>query len=117
MLSATVLYCLDINECTTMNGNCSELCSNTAGSYECSCNAGHQLASDGSTCIGEIYYFSTDTSVYTALNSPLLKDINECLLNNGFCSQVCVNTNGSFYCLCRSGFQLGDGNADCKGNI
>ena len=64
MLSATVLFCVDINECTTMNGNCSEICSNTAGSYECSCNAGYPLASDGSICIGKIYDLYQRTPQY-----------------------------------------------------
>ena len=35
-------------------------------------------------------------------------DVNECevLSPNGFCSQVCVNTIGSFHCECREGYKL-----------
>ncbi len=28
------------------------------------------------------------------------KDINECETNNGGCSEVCENTEGSFFCAC-----------------
>ena len=35
-------------------------------------------------------------------------DVNECkvLSPNGFCSQVCNNTEGSFHCDCMEGYQL-----------
>lgn len=34
---------------------CSQRCSNTIGSYVCSCYEGYQLDSDGETCNGMIY--------------------------------------------------------------
>jgi len=43
----------DINECLTLNGGCSQLCSNNDGSYRCSCNTGFQLSEDTRTCVGE----------------------------------------------------------------
>ena len=30
-------------------------CSNTPGSYKCSCTRGYQLADDGITCVGKQY--------------------------------------------------------------
>ena len=34
-------------------------------------------------------------------------DVNECeLFPSGFCSQECVNTDGSFHCECREGYRL-----------
>lgn len=30
----------------------------------------------------------------------LVSDINECALDNGGCSEMCENTNGSFFCAC-----------------
>ncbi len=40
----------DINECSTNNGGCSNNCTNTIGSYFCSCPLGFQLQSDQRTC-------------------------------------------------------------------
>ncbi|CAI8005522.1 Receptor-type tyrosine-protein phosphatase F [Geodia barretti] len=39
-----------INECAVDNGGCHHTCHNTAGSFECRCNSGYSLASDGRTC-------------------------------------------------------------------
>ena len=43
----------DNNECAVDNGGCDKNCTNTAGSFECSCPAGYNLLSDGKTCEGE----------------------------------------------------------------
>ena len=45
----------------------------------------------------------------------LLIDINECSVGNGGCQQACVNTNGSYYCDCQSGYSLNADNATCSG--
>ena len=45
-------YYLDINECEADNGNCSQICVNTEGSFECSCRVGYVLGSDGTSCSG-----------------------------------------------------------------
>ena len=42
---------LDINEC--QQGRCSQVCTNTIGSYKCSCYSGYQLSDDSHTCIGK----------------------------------------------------------------
>ncbi|XP_019631490.1 PREDICTED: neurogenic locus notch homolog protein 1-like [Branchiostoma belcheri] len=39
-------------------------------------------------------------------------DINECSSNNGGCAHNCVNTDGSYYCTCRTGYQL-SGSRNC----
>ena len=47
-------YCYsDINECQTNNGGCGQICNNTDGSFECSCNQGYSLSSDSTNCIGK----------------------------------------------------------------
>ena len=43
---------LDINECDKDNGSCSQICTNTERSYECSCRNGYVLDSDGHNCSG-----------------------------------------------------------------
>ena len=44
---------LDINECTTNNGGCLQTCTNTSGSFVCSCMAGYTLDSDSRSCNGK----------------------------------------------------------------
>jgi len=41
--------------------------------------------------------------------------VNECVFNNGECSQTCVDTYDSYYCTCRDGYQLAQNNDTCSG--
>ena len=43
---------LDVNECLTNNGGCAQICSNTNGSFRCSCNPGYSLGADARSCEG-----------------------------------------------------------------
>ena len=45
---------IDIDECDDDNGGCDHVCSNTAGSYECSCNSGYTLELDNKGCSREL---------------------------------------------------------------
>ena len=52
------IYCLlsshiltDIQECAINNGGCEHTCTNTAGSFSCSCNSGYVLQPDGKRCL------------------------------------------------------------------
>ena len=48
----------------------------------------------------------------------LLIDINECDDDNGGCSQICLNTNGSFECECYNGYDFTENSTtDCIGNV
>ena len=50
-----VLYCFlltDIDECSDDTHGCTFNCTNTNGSYVCSCDAGYQLNEDGLQCDG-----------------------------------------------------------------
>ena len=43
---------IDINECVGLSG-CAHICTNTNGSYECSCYSGYQISSNSRTCVGK----------------------------------------------------------------
>ncbi|XP_066271630.1 uncharacterized protein [Branchiostoma lanceolatum] len=40
----------DIDECLGENGGCDHICTNTEGSFQCSCHPGYLLNADGLTC-------------------------------------------------------------------
>ncbi|XP_015778011.1 PREDICTED: fibrillin-1-like [Acropora digitifera] len=81
----------DINECIASPSVChvNAQCTNTIGSYRCTCNSGY--TGDGKTC----------------------SDIDECSIANE-CHQnaTCHNTKGSYNCTCNGGFK-GDGRLNC----
>ncbi|XP_077974871.1 uncharacterized protein LOC120330220 [Styela clava] len=80
------IACQDIDECaTTANGNCKQQCNNHQGSYSCSCFPG---------------YWMTD---------GVCQDIDECVEDKPCDKELgaeCVNTLGSFHCICPSGFNV-----------
>ena len=43
----------DINECLSANGGCDHTCTNTEGSFYCTCDNGYELHSDKLTCEGK----------------------------------------------------------------
>ena len=43
-------YKSDVDECDVDNGGCDQICTNSEGSFQCSCNPGFVLGSDGFTC-------------------------------------------------------------------
>ena len=45
-------FCVDINECDEETDGCAQNCTNTNGSYSCSCNTGYRLGSDAYSCYG-----------------------------------------------------------------
>ena len=45
----------------------------------------------------------------------ILIDVDECLLLNGGCHQLCINTEGSNACDCEEGFQLMEDEINCEG--
>ncbi|XP_013396588.1 uncharacterized protein LOC106163529 [Lingula anatina] len=92
--------CLDIDECSANTDGCEHNCTNSVGSYTCSCNAGYSLAVDNHSC----------------------QDLNECSLTTDGCYHMCNNTVGSFTCSCNTGYTLqGDGKScqdidECSAN-
>ena len=46
------IYVVDIDECKLNNGGCKQICENTPGSFQCKCNKGYTLDTDGKACKG-----------------------------------------------------------------
>lgn len=88
---STPYACLDIDECSISNGNCSHFCMNLPGSYRCACPLGYILDVDGRNC----------------------QDQDECQLGNGNCEQLCLNQPGGFACACKGGFHLAPDGFGC----
>ena len=53
--SNVLLLSKDIDECATGNGGCDQNCTNTPGSYQCSCNLGYTKS--GHKCQGRFSPF------------------------------------------------------------
>ena len=49
----TMPFLVDINECVEETDGCTQNCTNTNGSYICSCNTGYRLDSDRHSCYGK----------------------------------------------------------------
>ena len=136
VLDADGFTCNDINECLTPAiHQCSDVCVNTVGSFECACDGDRVLLSDQRTC--------TDTNACAVNNGDCNQvcnndvssgglvsavcscnpgyeltgdqqtcvDIDECLQGISGCDVQCTNTLGSFVCSCNAGFSL---NADAR---
>ena len=50
-----LLLIVDNDECMLGTHVCTQNCTNTAGSYTCSCNTGYTLNRDGRSCDGMHY--------------------------------------------------------------
>ena len=108
---------IDVNECELDTHNCSTqaTCTNTIGSFNCTCNIGYSR--NGTSCVGRILFYLFDNWSKEIKWSELKLDENECELNTDNCSTdaICINIPGSFNCTCNTGYS-GNGTS-CEGKI
>uniref|UniRef100_A0A3Q2GUI8 EGF-like module receptor 1 n=1 Tax=Equus caballus TaxID=9796 RepID=A0A3Q2GUI8_HORSE len=127
--------CTDINECLS-SGVCPEHseCTNSLGSYSCSCRAGFSSRnsicedvdecadpkscpehatchnSPGSySCVCNQGFVSRSGNVRFQGQGETCEDIDECLNKPCLSNARCTNTPGSYFCTCHPGFAPGNG--------
>ncbi len=72
----------------------------------------------GSNCQVELNALVGQYKFYNYIkidSSCFCLDQNEC--TNNPCEQVCVNTDGSFFCLCNVGYALQEDGSSCEGDF
>ena len=113
--------CVDIDECSSRNDTCNENadCTNTDGSFECTCQQG--FFGDGSLCFkgscsASICRENQKCVSPTRIDCDCVKgftfngtsdciDIDECETGDHTCENAdCANTVGTFNCFCHSGY-------------
>ena len=105
----------DVDECALNISGCSQNCTNTIGSYFCSCYPGYQLDIGNETCIGNRLINRVKKTPGNVLCLIFLPDIDECALNISGCNQNCTNTIGSYFCSCYPGYKLDKDDKTCIG--
>ena len=106
--------CSDINECSINNGNCTQVCNNTIGSFVCSCLLGYQVCVCYNHCPDLVVISSYWFLQGNGIGSSGCLAINRCTTTNptlqAQCSPnaTCTSLTGSYTCQCNQGF-AGDG--------
>ncbi|XP_051870409.1 epidermal growth factor-like protein 6 [Pristis pectinata] len=115
----------DFNECGLKPRPCEHRCMNTHGSYKCYCLNGYMLMPD-STCAnsrtcamancqygcenvkGEIHCLCPSSGLQLGPDGRTCVDIDECATSRPLCPPLrrCVNTFGSYFCKCQTGYEL-----------
>uniref|UniRef100_A0A8C4YIR6 Latent-transforming growth factor beta-binding protein 1 n=1 Tax=Gopherus evgoodei TaxID=1825980 RepID=A0A8C4YIR6_9SAUR len=109
----------DIDECLT-GSPCGPhgRCSNTEGSFRCECSQGYRAGAPGGPCAGKCGTRGglTGPGRTPTLLTPSFADVNECL-EGEFCFPhgECLNTDGSYTCLCAPGFAPVPSGTTCLG--
>jgi len=104
---------VDNMECDNNPPPCEDVCSNTIGSYQCSCSDTSTSVTDDGRCIGIVYYLSSlQTDMHNIMFFTL--DINECLIPE-ICQHNCTNIAGGYFCSCHQGYRLINGH-NCTGS-
>ena len=98
------------------NGGCEQICTDTFLSFNCSCRDGYVLNDDGFTCSGKYSCHSSHVIVnLIATESLSSADIDECSSQDHGCEHTCVNTDGSYVCICTIGYSLNADGRTCDG--
>lgn len=77
------------------------------------------FSSEGTRYCEHYYYYGTlcyclVNGEATPLNGTRCTDFDECAVNNGGCEHNCANSEGSYQCTCRPGFNLQSNGHGCE---
>lgn len=85
--------CVDKNECAfTQDNDCTQVCENLEGGYQCACYQGYSYNAVNKTCT----------------------DVDECALGTAGCEGDCENTEGGYRCTCAEGLRLNTDGVTCR---
>ncbi|XP_059170016.1 mucin-4-like [Physella acuta] len=124
---------IDVNECLSDVCPVGQVCTNTLGSYTCTCPPGYTMnknaCEDNNECLSVLTH-NCSLSVEDCVNNigsyscmcrdgyarnanKVCEDIDECSKGTHNCEQVCENAPGQYNCKCRYGYRLDTDRASC----
>ncbi|KAI4890777.1 hypothetical protein NFI96_027938, partial [Prochilodus magdalenae] len=109
-----------------MGHDCEHICVSSDGSYHCQCRVGFVLNEDRKTCsrktlLGNHWLKADKThcvirgviSRSSVSHSQLIAGLDHCAMGHG-CEHICVSSDGSYHCQCRTGFVLNEDKRTCS---
>ncbi|XP_072035556.1 uncharacterized protein [Amphiura filiformis] len=114
---------IDIDECTTSTHTChaSATCTNTVGSFTCSCNDGY--GGNGftcspicnPTCVQGTCILPDQCECFSGYEGSICEiDIDECSSGIDDCEEICTNVPGSYTCSCQAKYILEADEKSCS---
>uniref|UniRef100_A0A8C3SIW0 Latent transforming growth factor beta binding protein 3 n=1 Tax=Chelydra serpentina TaxID=8475 RepID=A0A8C3SIW0_CHESE len=101
--------CYDVDECSEETPCKHGWCENLPGSFRCTCGEGFAPAPNARSCLGWTAMWDGGWEWPPHRAVLHVADINECDFPAACIGGECVNSVGSYRCLCRTGYKLVNG--------
>ena len=118
----------DIDECEEATSNCSQMCTNVIGGYNCSCRPGYELSTDSFTCDLNGTRVIIPLHVCIHAYHILIAVAAGCSISPCDAGMCIREMSGEYHCVCELGqmcagdcsgvneIALANGQQSCKGN-